>query len=81
VSEFNEDDDEPEDVVVSLLLPESFDELPHAESANAKAATVAIAASRVLEGEEIIDDDGWCFTSGLLRESRGVTAVPGSGDL
>ena len=40
------DGDEPDDVLVSLLLPLSFDELPHAESAKATTATVAIAAAR-----------------------------------
>ena len=78
VSESNDEDPPEAVVVVSLLLPESFDELPHADKANANAATVAIAARRVLERDEELVGDGWFFTSVSCRKSRGVTAVPGS---
>jgi hypothetical protein len=61
---------EPADVVL-VELDAGFDELPHAESANAAAAAVAMRATRFfLERTLLLDPVGRIFTSVSFIQSR-----------
>jgi hypothetical protein len=62
----------PPPEVVLVELDEGFDELPHAERVKATTATVAMAATRVLEKECLFGvPNRESFTSVSCRKSRG----------